>query len=63
MKKKDEPKKDLRPSTAEWFQTVLRIKEFGEAHDLGLTDTQYSWLATLFYELREQEGAKRPKNT
>ena len=60
----DEPKKDLRPSTAEWFQTVLRIKEFGEKHEFGLTDTQYSYLATLFYELREHTGGSAaPNNT
>ncbi len=44
-------KADPRPTTDEWFAIVLAIKDFGEKHDMQLSDTQYGWLATLYFDL------------
>lgn len=49
----DELKSDARPSTEEWYKTVLAIKKFCEEHEIPLHDTAYAWLATFFYALNK----------
>ena len=49
-----EPKKDNRPSTEQWYKTLLKIKAWAERHDMTFEDAQYGWLATFFYELKDE---------
>lgn len=44
-------KADPRPTTQQWYETTLKIKEFCESRELQVSDTAYGWLSTFFYEL------------